>query len=104
MQKLYKQFGEWATKLKVSNKTDEFLIARLRLTFYYFITAVIILGGSSLVAYNAILSNFTVSIAVRGLDPDLSQAIIADAQDILLDRFLTIDLIIIIFIIILIHN
>lgn len=101
MQKLYKQFAGLATKLKVNRRVDEFFIARIRLTFYYSITAIVILGSSSLVIYNTILSNFTESIMMRGLDPDLSQAIIIDARDILFDRFLTIDMIIIILIVVL---
>src|SRR3989344_4906529 len=81
---------------------DEFFIARLRLTFYYSLTAVIILGGSSILLYNTILSNFSQSILEEGiLDPQLSKLIINRAQDILLSRFLTIDGIIVFFIIIL---
>jgi two-component system sensor histidine kinase CiaH len=100
MQKLYKQFVELVTKWKPNNKTDEFYIARLGLTFFYLVTAVIILGGSSIITYNAILSNFTQSILERGLDPDVSLAIITDVKDILFDRFLTIDAIIVFFVII----
>ena len=44
-----------------------------------------------------ILANFTQSILERGFDPDISMAIITDAQAILLNRFLTIDSIIILF-------
>jgi two-component system, OmpR family, sensor histidine kinase CiaH len=101
MQKLYKQFAELVTRWRVSRKIDEFFVARIRLTFYYSITAIIILGGSSIIAYNAILSNFTESISERVLAPDLSLAIIADARDILFDRFLTIDLLILILVILL---
>ena len=97
MQKLYKQFVEWVTRWEVNNKIDEFFTARLGLTFYYLITAIIILGGSSIITYNVILANFTQSILERGFDPDISMAIITDAQAILLNRFLTIDSIIILF-------
>jgi signal transduction histidine kinase len=84
------------------NKIDEFFIARLRLTFYYSLTAIVILGGSSVVLYNIILSNLSQSILEESiLDPQISQAIINRAQDILLSRFLTIDGIIIFFVIIL---
>ncbi|MEI6581078.1 MAG: HAMP domain-containing sensor histidine kinase [bacterium] len=100
MQKLYKRFVGLVTKWKISPKEDEFFIARLRLTFYYFITALIILGGSSLVLYNTILSNLTRSILEGGFDQGISQIIIDNAQDILLNRFLTINAIIIFFIII----
>jgi len=102
MEKSYKQFAEWATKWKANNRIDDFFIARLRLTFYYFITAVVILGGSSILLYNMILSNLSQSIWEESiLDPQVSQAIIDRAQDILLNRFLTIDGIIVFFIIIL---
>ncbi|MFA6076520.1 MAG: HAMP domain-containing sensor histidine kinase [Candidatus Paceibacterota bacterium] len=102
MEKLYKQFVELVIRWKVSRKIDEFFIARLRLTFYYSITAIIILGGSSIILYKTILSNLTDSISEDiFLDPRIYQAVIDRAQDILLNRFLTIDLIIIFFIIIL---
>jgi signal transduction histidine kinase len=82
--------------LSLNDKLDDFLAARLGLTFYYFITAVIILGGSSIITYNAILSNFTQSISENiFLSPNVAQAIIDKAQDILFNRFLTIDSIII---------
>jgi signal transduction histidine kinase len=102
MQKLYKQFAEWVTKWKISNIVDEFFVARIRLTFYYSITAIVILGGSSVVLYNIILSNLTQSISENiFLNPVISRAIIDQAQDILLNRFLTINIIIIFIVIIL---
>ena len=101
MEKLSKQLEALVIKLKTNFKMDEFFRARLRLTFYYSITAIVILGGASIVLYNTILSNFADSIWQNGLDPDISQAIIDNTQDLLLNRFLTIDLLIIIFIIIL---
>jgi len=101
MQKLLKQFVELATKWKAISQ-DEFFIARVRLTFYYFITALVILGGSSITLYNTILSNLTQSILENEfLDGNTSQLIINRAQNILLNRFLTIDGIIIFLIIIL---
>ena len=85
-----------------ASQSDEFFVARLRLTLYYSITAIIILGGSSFLLYNTILSNFSDSIlADRRIDPYLSQIIIDRTQDILLNRFLTIDIIIIFLIIVL---
>jgi signal transduction histidine kinase len=102
MQKLSKLFAESAIRWKTSHKADEFFIARLRLTFFYFITAVVILGGASFALYNTILSNFTQSISENiFLDPNVSKAIIDRAQDILLNRFMTIDAIIIFFIVVL---
>ncbi len=101
MQKSYKQFVESVTKWKVNNKIDEFFVARLRLTFYYSITAIVILGGSSIMLYNTILSNLSTSIFENIPDPDIAQVIVDRAQDILLNRFLTIDALLIFFIIIL---
>lgn len=105
MEKLYKQFVELVTRWKVNNKlmnkADEFLVARLKLTFYYSVTTIIILGGSSIMLYNTILSNLSQSIRESMLDPVISQLIIDKTQDILLNRFLTIDIIIIFFVVIL---
>lgn len=102
MEKLYKQSAGLVTKWKAKHKADEFFVARLRLTFYYFLTALVILGSSSIVLYNTILSNLSQSIWEESiLDPQISQAIIDRAQDILLNRFLTIDAAIIFFIVIL---
>ena len=100
IQKLYKQFVESVTKWKADNKADEFFKARIKLTFYYFITAVVILGGSSIILYNTILSNLSRSVWENILDPNVSQVVIDIAQDILLNRFLTIDIIILLFVII----
>ncbi|MFA6301280.1 MAG: HAMP domain-containing sensor histidine kinase [Candidatus Paceibacterota bacterium] len=102
MQKLLRQLGEWATKWRVNYIEDEFFIARVRLTFYYTVTAIVILGGSSILLYNAILSNLADSLAANiFLSPSVSQSILDRAQDILLNRFLTIDITIIFLIIIL---
>ena len=95
IQKLYKQFAEWVTKWQINLRIDEFFQARLGLTFYYLVTAIIILGGSSIITYNAILSNITQSILERGFNPSVSQAILADTQSILINRFVTIDSLII---------
>lgn len=101
MEKLYKQFVESVIEWKRNNKIDEFFIARLRLTFYYSITAIVILGSSSVLLYNTILSNLTRSIWNSVDNPHLAQIITDQAQDILLNRFLTINIIIILFIMIL---
>ena len=92
MEKLFKQFEESAIKWKNSFKRDEFLKARFRLTLYYSLTALVILGGSSIVLYNTILSNFAQSIRENiFINPNIAQAILDKAQDILLNRFITID-------------
>lgn len=82
-------------------KLDEFFIARLRLTFYYTVTAILILGVFSIVLYNTIISNLTQSIRENiFLDPRLGQALIDRAKDILFSRLITIDVLIIFVIII----
>ena len=104
MEKLYKQFVGWVTKYKISPKTDEFFVARIKLTFYYSFTVVVILLGSSMILFKTILSNLNRSlrddILVR-IDPNIYHAIMDRARDILINRFLTIDLIIMIFVVIL---
>jgi len=102
MEKLYKLFEELAIKWKIKPKNDEFLVARLKLTLYYSLTAMVILVVSSVVLYNTILSNFSQSISENiFLSSNVAQAIIDKAQDILLNRFMTIDAIILFIIIIL---
>lgn len=95
IQKSFKQFVGWVTKWRLNDKIDEFFAARLGLTLYYFITAIIILGGSSIIMYNVILLNFTQSILERGFDPGITDIIISDVKSILLNRFIMIDSIII---------
>lgn len=99
MGKSFKQFVESVTKWKFS-KSDEFSRARLKLTFYYSMTAIVILGFASFILYNTILSNFTISVMENIIDPVIAKTIVDRAQDLLLNRFLTIDAIIMIFIII----
>ena len=50
MEKLYKQFVESVTKWKNNHRKDDFFVARLRLTFYYSITAIVIFGHQQLQA------------------------------------------------------
>ena len=95
MENLFKQFVAWVTRWEINNKIDEFLEARIGLTLYYLLTAVIILCGSSIVTYNAVLSNLTETILERGFDHNITQIILTDAQSILLNRFITIDSLII---------
>jgi len=80
---------------------DEFFIARIRLTFYYSVTAVVILGGSSVLLYNMIFSNLSQSIIESIPDPHIAEIVIDNAQDILFNRFVTIDIIIIFLVVIL---
>lgn len=80
---------------------DEFFVARIRLTFYYTLTAIIILGGSSIALYNVILSNLSQSISESVEDSRVAEIIINNAQKILLNRFISINIIIISFVVIL---
>jgi len=91
-----------AIKWKLNLKRDEFLIARLKLTLYYSLTAMVILVASSVLLYEVIFSNLTQSIRDNMfLTGNIAQSIIDKAQDILLNRFMTIDAFIMFFIIIL---
>ncbi len=101
IQKLYKQFAEWVTRWEINLRFDEFFEARVGLTLYYLITAIILLGGSSIITYKAIFANLTQEILERGgYNPNISQRIISDTQSILINRFVTIDSLIILFVVI----
>ncbi len=82
------------------SRIDEFFRARLKLTAYYSLTAIIILGGSSILLYNTILLNLSDSIKESVRDPLVAKIVEDRAQDILLSRFLTIDLVLIFVIVI----
>jgi signal transduction histidine kinase len=86
---------ELVTRWEINNRIDEFFEARIGLTLYYLITAIVILCGTSIITYNAILTNLTESILERKFDPVISKLILNDARTILLNRFLTIDSLII---------
>lgn len=102
MEKSFKQFEGSVIKWKDNIFKDEFLTARFRLTLYYSLTALVILIVSSVLLYNTILSNFAQSILDNPfLNKEIAKAIIDKAQDILLNRFVTIDAIILFFIVVL---
>ncbi len=102
MEKLFKQFEESAIRWKKNLRKDEFLIARFRLTLYYSLTAMVILFGASLALYETILSNLAQSIRENiFINSNIAQAILDKAQDILLNRFITIDIFIMFFIVVL---
>jgi len=86
--------------LKNKRKLDEFLIARIKLTFFYSITAIIILGGSSLILYKTLLSNLSDSVHENVIDINVAYAIIDRTKDILQDRFIVVNTLIVFFIII----
>jgi signal transduction histidine kinase len=102
MEKLFKRFEEWVIKWKNNFKRDEFLIARFRLTLYYSLTAMVILAGSSFILYKVILSNLAQTLSENiFFNPNVAKAILEKAQDILLNRFITIDAFIMFFVIVL---
>lgn len=102
MEKLFKRFEEWVIKWKNNFKRDEFLIARFRLALYYSLTAMIILGGLSIILYKVILSNLAQTISENiFFNPNVAKAILDKAQDILLNRFITIDAFIMFFVVVL---
>ncbi len=96
MEHIYKQSVVLATKWK----NDEFFLARLRLTFLYAVTSIVILGGSSIVLYNVLSRNIAQSIRENVFDPKLAHFIIDKTRDILQNRFITIDTVLIFFIIV----
>ncbi|MCX6755453.1 MAG: HAMP domain-containing sensor histidine kinase [Candidatus Nomurabacteria bacterium] len=87
MEKLSKQFEGWVTKWK----TDSFLIARIKLTFFYFLTASVILIVASSILYRTFLFNITESVNLNVDDEDVAQVLVDRTQDILLNKFITTD-------------
>jgi two-component system sensor histidine kinase CiaH len=94
MEKLYKQFAELVIKWKVKVKNDEFLKARIKLTFFYSLTATIILAGASFLLYKVLLVNLYESLKVDLVNPIIAHRILDRAQDILQVRFIVIDILI----------
>jgi signal transduction histidine kinase len=101
MEKLSGQFGASVTRLKANFKVDEFLAARLKLTFLYVLTAVVILGGSSMILYRSLLSNLSDSLGDNIHDPAIAREIVDRTGDILQTRFILINGVIVIFILVL---
>ncbi len=95
MEKLSKQFEGWVTKWK----TDSFLIARIKLTFFYFLTAFVILFSASLVLYRVFLFNITNSINEHVFDYNLARILIDKTQDILQTRLVITVLVILLLVI-----
>lgn len=100
MEKLYKRFEVLVIKLKLRMRTEKFLVARIKLTFFYSLTSMIILVGSSLILYHTLLSNLSESILESVDDPDTALTILNSTQGILQNRFITVDSIILFFVII----
>ncbi len=102
MEKLYKQFVGWVTKFKIRLNADEFLDAHLKLIIIYASTVILIIAGFSVALYNSLLSNFATSIkdSIFALDPRIINLILDRTRDILLNRILVIDAIIVVFVLV----
>ncbi len=100
MEKLYKQLEGLVTKWKQPFSPDEFFIARFKLIVFYSLTTIVILGATSWALYRSILGNFAESIVETVPDPRVAHIIFDRTEDILKDRFITIDSLIIIIVVI----
>lgn len=102
MENLLKQFEESVIKLKTKYKADEFLVARLRLISIYTGTTAIIIGGFSLALYKILISNFRDSLqgSVLGIDHRMAVLIMEQTRDILKNRIIALDILILFFVII----
>ncbi len=96
MEKSYKPFAELVTKLK----HDEFFGARLKLTFFYALTALGILLISSVILYQALIANIQESVSEASLDPRIAQMVLDRAGDILQNKFILTDSVIMLLVII----
>lgn len=101
MEKLYEQFVVSATKWKAKFIADEFLIARIKLTFLYSLTATVILAGASFLVYKVLIANLYDLIRESIFNPIIAHQILDGAQDSLRNRLITVDSVIIIFVVIL---
>ncbi|MCX6753033.1 MAG: HAMP domain-containing sensor histidine kinase [Candidatus Nomurabacteria bacterium] len=96
MEKLYKQFE--VLVIKWSN--DRFFIARIKLTFFNFLTAFIILVSASVVLYRSFLFNITDSITNNVFDPHIARLLIDRTQDILQTRLIITNVVILLIVIV----
>jgi signal transduction histidine kinase len=81
-------------------KNDEFFIARLKLTFFYSLTALVILAASSLILYNVLLINITESIGDDGIDRNITHIVLHRTEDSLANRFIVTDSAVMFFVVI----
>lgn len=92
MEKLFKQFEVWGTKFQNNLKKDEFIPARLKLTFFYSSTVALILAAASFLIYRVLISNLVDTLREDMVHPAIASKILSKAEDIIQGRLLTIDL------------
>lgn len=92
MEPSFKQSVGSVINWKRNIQRDEFLIARVKLTFFYTLTATIILGAASVLLYKQLLSKFFESLHESHIDPLIKQALFDVTQDKLLNDFILIDI------------
>jgi signal transduction histidine kinase len=92
MEQSFKQSEGWVTNLKRKLRSDEFLVARITLTFYYTLTAAVILVISSTLIYNQTLMRLGQSVRRSIPDPMVGKIVFEGAQDTLLNTVIIIDI------------
>ncbi len=91
MEKSYRQFAASVIKWWTSVKSDEFFLARLKLTLFYSLTALSILAGASFVLYRALLLNIHELLEENFMDPTVVREIFEKTQTLLQTRILIVD-------------
>jgi signal transduction histidine kinase len=91
MEKSYKQFVASVTRWWINIKSDEFFLARLKLTFFYSLTALSILAGASFILYRALLVNLRELLEENFTNPTIVDQIFHKTQELLQARILIID-------------
>lgn len=91
MEKLYRQFVASVTKWWARVKSDEFFLARLKLTLFYSLTALSILAGASFILYRALLLNIHELLEENFMDPLIVNEIFEKTQTLLQTRILIVD-------------
>lgn len=91
MVKAYKQFVESVIKWWDNTKSDEFFLARLKLTFFYSLTALAILSGASFILYRALLLNIHELLEENFMNPLVVDQVFSKTQDLLQARILIVD-------------
>lgn len=99
MEKLFKQLEGLVIKWKDKFTRDEFLRARLKLTFFYSLVAFIILLGASILIYQVLISNIDDILEETFVDPLTAQNIVLRAGEILEGRIIAVDFIVMFFVI-----
>lgn len=101
MAKLYKQFEVWVTKSRAKLAGDKFLSARIKLTLFYSSTVALILGAASFLIYKVLMANLFETLRDDMINPLVANKILSKAQLLIQSRLITIDFIILFFVILL---